>query len=229
MDDSTRVASQAVRAVKEHPQLYATDFVNALREGRKTMTRRPVKWKPRDPGLNLAFSGLRLGYYCTDVPQSGYVLRSRDGHGCWNDRTWPLHPPIQVGDKIWVREKWAYACATTTEERDVVYWAGITDPPGWPTRRGPYSDFCKWRPSIHMPRWAARIILEVTSVRCERIQAITEEDILAEGFTHGEGIWEGSMRAAFSRKWDSMYAKTCPWADNGFVFVYGLKVLEGLK
>lgn len=181
-------------ATHEYPILFAPDMLRLVRAGRKTQTRRVVKWKPREQGLNLSFSGLELGHYFTDHPESGSVLRSRDGNGCWNDRTFPARCPYgQVGDRLWVREsiycdlsgyesgpfpkeptdhlkKWVYyrVDGTCCEQIPECACAEVGKP--------------RWRSPIHMPRWAARTFLEITEIRCQRLKDISYEDALAEGF-----------------------------------------------
>jgi len=92
----------------------------------------------------------------------------------------------------------------------------------------------KWRPSIHMPRWASRITLEVTAVRVERVQNITPEDCQAEGVRceqHYEGIGnpcdEVRLLHAFQDLWNSINAKRgFGWDANPWVWVVGFKRLE---
>ena len=84
-----------------------------------------------------------------------------------------------------------------------------------------------WRPSIHMPRWASRITLEVVSVRVERLQEISETDALAEGI-NGEELFraQGYAPDAFRKLWDSLNAKRgYGWAKNPYVWVIEFKRL----
>jgi hypothetical protein len=96
-------------------------------------------------------------------------------------------------------------------------------------------DAPKWRPSIHMPRWASRLTLNVTGVRAERLQDISEEDAKAEGifYRHGAGwfysldsLAYGSARKAFFALWDSINADKHPWESNPWVWVYEFEVAE---
>lgn len=77
----------------------------------------------------------------------------------------------QPGDRLWVRETWAMEGTDETSTLPLQYKADRSD----------WLKCSKWRPSIHMPRWASRITLEIESVRLERVQEITEEDAIAEG------------------------------------------------
>lgn len=109
-------------------------------------------------------------------------------------------PYGQLGDRLWVRETWG-ACAGSP-----VYRAddNATCPDGG-----------RWKPSIHMPRWASRITLEVTGVRVERLQDISEEDAIAEGVPEQRGDpW------AFQCLWDSINGarERCSWAANPWVW-----------
>ena len=128
------------------PILFNTDMVRAILEGRKTVTRRVVKFKP---GQN---------------PQwTGYIP---DGQVLYGSNNIPASKsPYQPGDILYVRETWTRSMAGT-------YLYKATDTP---------IILDRWRPSIHMPKEAARLFLRVTDVRAERLQAITIEDIQKEG------------------------------------------------
>ena len=182
-------------ATRERPILFRGDMVRAILDGRKTQTRRLLKWKVREPGLNLNFSGLDLGYYANDLPSTGWVLRSRDGRGTWNDRTFPIHCPYgSAGDRLWVRETWSPDHTSTYPFDKIVYRAdGRVDDHmiecscvGEDKKRAHPTHDClypfKWRPSIFMRRAACRLELEVTGIRIERLNEITEADVAAEGF-----------------------------------------------
>ncbi len=123
--------------MKQHPILFSTLMVQAIRAGRKTMTRRIVKPQPIDD---------------TD---SGFVF---DGK-------------YKVGDVLWVRESFAEPVLFDGAEMDYYYKADGDD----------MRTSGKWKPSIYMPREAARIFLKVTAVRVERLMDISEQDALAEG------------------------------------------------
>jgi hypothetical protein len=100
----------------------------------------------------------------------------------------------------------------------------------------------RWRPSIHMPRWVSRITLEVTGVRVERLQAITAEDVIAEGVDPGPHRCScepcsmtsslcpasaSSLVLGFGELWDSINAKRgYPWASNPFVWVVEFRRLH---
>lgn len=207
--------------MKERPILFSAPMVRAILAGAKTQTRRVAKWKPREPRLNLAFSGLSLGFYCEPSPSSGWVLRSRGAGACWNDRTYPLHCPYgKPGDRLWVRETFGIL---TGNGLRTVYRAD-----GQPMTSGgtvPVADM-KWHPSIFMRRHQSRITLEVTGVRVERLQAITEDDAKAEGAAHRIAPG-GDLAGAFSHVdtpigyrnhfrdlWDAINGKPRPMLDD---------------
>jgi hypothetical protein len=157
--------------MKEHPILFSAPMVRALLDGSKTQTRRVVKAK------HLPFIENLLGGLLDDK---------------WSQRPLPYGKP---GDRLWVREAWSIEMlgAFGTDkgydrtyelrfraddaEREIHVAPGEPDPyiKLYDSQRG------AWRPSIHMPRWASRILLEVVIVRVERLQAISGVDVLAEG------------------------------------------------
>ena len=108
-------------------------------------------------------------------------------------------------------------------------WCGD---PGWDWEPG--DGPCRWRGGRFMPRWASRITLEVTNVRVERVQEISEKDVLAEGYglqpwhLNENGEPEGPRTAGFAELWDSINAKRgYPWEDNPWVWVVKFRVVEG--
>lgn len=160
-------------------------MVRAILNGSKTQTRRVVKPQPEATivgpdvmwahGDESAHSG--VGWYCcnADYPEEGSIF-----YRC------PYGAP---GDRLWVRETWGAVWPDVEpvplKECIIEYRAdlphGCTDHPGgWP--RGGEMGAPRWRPSIHMPRWASRITLEITGVRVERVQDISFADAAAEGF-----------------------------------------------
>ena len=139
------------------------------------------------------------------------------------------------GDRLWVRETWAVG----DRDNDVLYAAdplwnvnGVAVPP--PINKGTVHAG-NWRPSIHMPRWASRITLEVTGVRVERVRDITEADAIAEGIipqAYGFGV-EGlhmslqTAREAFGCLWDSINAKRgYGWSVNPWCWVVAFRRVE---
>ena len=145
----------------EKPIIFSTPMVQAILEGRKTQTRRVIKPQPT---LNFA------GRWVWPLPKSkihkGCCTKVYTASREWWEYLLPEQFPYQPGDLLWVRETWLKA------DDGYHYKADI---------KAPKACGYKWRPSIHMPKEAARIWLEVTNVKNEWLQDITEEDAKAEG------------------------------------------------
>ncbi|EMO8811970.1 hypothetical protein WDQ79_000121 [Klebsiella michiganensis] len=161
--------------MKERGMIFNGEMTRAILDGRKTQTRRPIKWK------QTRFTEIGEREDGSKWPWSEDVEHACD--------FWHPCPFGAVGDLIWVRE----TCRAVELESglDVVrYDAGGPDIPikAHPLDAGLWVDLYRYRngegktvPSIHMPRWASRIMLEITGVRVERLNAISEEDAIAEG------------------------------------------------
>lgn len=162
--------------MKERPILFSAPMVRALLAGTKTQTRRVVKPQPElTENRGFVWKGNAYG---SGSDLAGTVRNFAK----WNC------PYGQPCDRLFVRETWDFRpWATVHDKRSVVvaYRAGgqsveIEVPATWnPT----LYNYWRWRPSIHMPRWASRITLEVTGVRVERLQDISEADAVDEGMT----------------------------------------------
>lgn len=137
------------------PIIFCTDMVRAIQDGRKTMTRWVIKVPP---------------FPYSEVEDGGLMLCDKDGD--WHDAV--KCSPIQPGNILWVRETWMPETEQGIHTGGYIYKA--TDKPE-PDGESPL----RWRPSIHMPRAAARLFLRVTDVRVERVQDITDSDAKAEG------------------------------------------------
>lgn len=163
---------------KERPILFSSAMVRALLSGAKHQTRRLVK-HPNVVDID-AWADAGGGLWEMGVHEAG----STAGMG-------KLRCPYGApGDRLWVRETWAPFDGDTNRN---------AAPAGFPAMYRADRSFMVepslWKPSIHMPRWASRIDLEVTAVRVERLQAITEEDAKAEGadlLTASQALWKGS-------------------------------------
>ena len=139
------------------PILFNTEMVRAILEGRKTVTRRVVKPHFR-PG--------ETGWQVITEKHSGKYVRI-EYLDEWENETRYMSEPFRPDDILYVRETW-----TTVPDGSYVYKASVECPDAWAGT---------WRPSIHMPKEAARLFLRVTDVRVERLQDITSEQIDAEG------------------------------------------------
>jgi hypothetical protein len=200
-----------VTTQREHPILFSAEMVRAILEDRKTMTRRIVKL--RDPSQT----------YST-FDDDGWPLYA-DEYGVWNRDSCPYG---KVGDLLWVRETaWyddAFGGRAFFENGDVlIKGEGIVSKAPHPCSREMFQacGLQKIRPSIHMPRWASRLLLRIKDVRVERLQQISEEDAAAEGvdfipsapaaFTH---------RTAFKGLWDKINVKRgYGWESDPSVWV----------
>lgn len=123
------------------------------------------------------------------------------------------------GDRLWVRETWAHRrwmLGDASPNPTTVYRADGEDLKGC----------ARWRPSIHMPRWASRIALEVVSVRVERLQDISEDDAKAEGVTiKGTSRYDGEARDAFEALWCSINGADS-WEINPWCWCISFKVIK---
>ncbi|HDU3604587.1 TPA: morphogenetic protein [Klebsiella aerogenes] len=193
--------------MKERGMIFNSEMVRAILDGRKTQTRRPVKFPVHDKNLGCELAGNELAGELS----AGNYLNSAFG---------------KQGDRIWVRETWA-RYNIDQDSYDMAYRA--TPPEDWPEEG-------KWRPSIHMPRWASRILLEITGVRVERLNAISQEDAQDEGMEltgwrptysdpdSGGEVW--TPYDNFARLWDSIYGEGS-WKVNPWVWVIEFKRVEG--
>lgn len=136
-------------------------------------------------------------------------------------------PYGSVREKLWVRETW-----TTTQYGKPVYRADGRDMDGnyWDITPGDKDHEVKWKPSIFMPRWASRILLEITDIRVERLQEITSDQIEREGINCDEPfILNGAERRyAFEQLWNSINSKKpdkC-WDANPWVWVVEFRRLS---
>lgn len=219
--------------IKSRPILFSGDMVRAILDGRKTQTRIIVKPQPhpdteamRDiPRTNRWWAG----YEHADT-EHGVEYRPLG-----SDQQYEWHCPYGVpGDRLWVREAWQ-PVRLGFDYCDVQYRADgkgehrVERYPDYDGRKlaQHYGDKCGWGLSwctpIHMPRWASRILLEVTGVRVERVQDISEDDAVSEGLPDAQ-----YHPNPFAELWDSINAKRgYGWSDNPWTWVVAFKVIEG--
>jgi len=165
-----------VMAIKENPILMTPENAEKCFLGTKTQTRRIMKSQPPDD------CGALIGpemYAPTKVNRLGEEYPGDDIFGVYSaDGEWSCRCPYgMAGDRLWVREAWRVTGGKEYEYQqrieDVHYRGDLSEH----IEYGP----AQWKPSIHMPKWACRTWLEITEVRVQRLQEISEEDAKAEG------------------------------------------------
>lgn len=247
------------------PILFSTPMVAAINSGHKTQTRRIIKSKHE--------SG--LFQVCKDLNGNVTSIDSLDWDECELDQTNDIQPKVSVGESFYVRETWRI-CGWCFEEGyvNIQYKDGSTetfypetdDFDVWLIRkidkledqdcieRDPENEerfvFVEgkelWEPSIFMPKWACRIFLEVTNVRVERLQDISEDDCIAEGVRYWadeddtdllDAIFKNyetgernlvSGYSSFRTLWISINGEDS-WDNNPWVWVYDFKKTEKPK
>lgn len=181
--------------MKERPILFTPDNAQKIFEGKKTQTRRIVK----NPDYYSCLTG--------DCPH--------DSQDECHKFMVALCPYGLIGDRLWIREAWAdlrgmgfgAPCA----------WRGIEEAD---SKRCREEFGVKWRPSIHMPRWACRTVVEIMDVRVERVQCITREDAQAEGVDVST-----QHIAAFAAQWESIHG-VGSWNLNPWVWCLTFRKVE---
>lgn len=213
--------------MKERGMIFNGEMVRALLDDRKTQTRRPIKWKQT-----------RFTEIGEREDGSKWPWSEDAEHAC---DFWHPCPFGAVGDRIWVRETWNKYGGLLTYRADHDW---IDD------MRKETVCTAKWVPSIHMPRWASRILLEITDLRVERLNAISPEDAESEGlertnftgFGDEPGLpsypepdvyfdplkkqWKEYPPEAFAGLWESIYGEGS-WQTNPWVWVIEFKRVEG--
>jgi len=198
--------------MRERPILFSAPMVRAILGGRKTQTRRVIR--------GVAAVHARTGEPLAKLDSAGPRVTCPYG---------------QPSDRLWVREAWNWCYAAEkdaggkgAEDRELIDYAAD----GHPGVLG-----FKWRPSIHMPRWASRILLEVTAIRVERLHDISEADAQAEGvyadaacngmFTTDGNTYttkqDGAV-GAYAELWERLHGDDA-WAANPWVWVVEFKKL----
>lgn len=224
--------------MKERGMIFNGEMVRAILDGRKTQTRRIMKIQPEHSGLGLrrvidSKNGSDDGKYFWSLSDAcGLKIRSKS-FTC---------PFGSVGDRIWVREAFRVH-SRATDVATLVYKASERNSWTEQTHRVPVS-VCnkpatteKWTPSLHMPRWASRILLEITDVRVERLREISQADAEAEGVGKlKKGFWKNyqpgwtefqlTARGSFATLWKSIYGDESWYADP-WVWVIEFKRVEG--
>lgn len=219
----------------ERGMIFNAEMVRAILDGRKTQTRRPVRFPVSDKNLGCELAGNELAGELS----AGNYLNSAFG---------------KPGHRIWVRETWATmgnedGCCVDWEENlckadersaariyrasceqrpgDYGLWS-IPDDADWKPHTKDHKFEGAWRPSIHMPRWASRILLEITDVRVERLKHIPRAGIIAEGYPAERESTGGQYDPFlwYRDLWESIYGPDS-WQANPWVWVIEFKRIEG--
>lgn len=215
--------------MKERGMIFNGEMVRAILDGRKTQTRRIVS----ERHLNLIDLGSKIG--------ECYPLECGIDHA--NSQSYYReHCPFgKPGDRIWVRETWAEAGAGAPELK--LYRANYPAHVPSHYENVPSAEDIRWTPSIHMPRWASRILLEITDVRVERLNGISEAEAQAEGIDMEaladsqdcyDCIADHNMtgrpttKGAFKYLWESIYGEE-NWQANPWVWVIEFKVVPNVQ
>lgn len=218
--------------MKQRPILFSTPMVQAILEGRKTQTRRVIKVQPDENGIDFIPHAPSLDWEQHYKEEwKPWVYDTNEGERIG------IHCPYgEIGDVLWVRETWA-AWQSPAPESEVEYIFRADQ------------DFAstKWKPSIFMPREACRLFLEITNVRVERLQDISEEDAEKEGIEQIEApqrdgdkwIYKSYTKGTYEEKqllplypycsfktlWQSINGRES-WDSNPFVWVVDFKKVE---
>lgn len=198
-------------SAKMKPVIFTGPSVPAIMEGRKTQTRRLIKPQPAGYGPEIESDGVTWAW-------------NRLGDTSFDER---IRSRFAVGDQIWVREAFYcdhidYPNAPEAEMRELLYYRAESGIEGAGRHRhncwtGFSGETCRvtWRSPIHMPRWASRLSIEITEVRAQRLQEISEEDAAAEGFgeidTPGGQSWGASRFIAAFLALNNLPENADPW------------------
>lgn len=218
--------------MKERPILMSTEMVKATLEDWKTNTRRLIKPQPPENSIPIydvlnCYKGKGWAFQYPELIDNGITHNKifklpQKGKCPYGDK----------GDLLYVRERWCVGkpfddvkpsdlCKWEDDESILAVDYFANDKRMW------HKDYQgKWRPSIHMPKWAVRIWLEIQKVRIERLQDITQPDIYAEGIPMNLCIYkdEEEHRYLFKELWDSINAKCgYRWDINPWVWVIEFK------
>lgn len=246
--------------MKERGMIFNSEMVRAILDGRKTQTRRIMKVQPESNQLGLLLITDSTKH--SDIGKYHWAESNATGN---HVRSKLFSSPFgAVGERIWVRETWAtlgnedgcyvdwednlckgdersaariYRASCEQRPGDYGLWS-IPDDAYWKPHTKEHKFEGAWRPSIHMPRWASRILLEITDVRVERLNAISEEDARAEDIIDGGCLNCGEPEPcgcanpepeatdAFAYLWQSIYGQD-NWNANPWVWVIEFKRVEG--
>lgn len=219
--------------MKERPILFSGPMVRALLDGTKTQTRRIVKGERAARGLESGWHLKPYGFLTNQQFAKAACPYGQPGERLWVRETFKAIASGEIRDGYGeVRYGWAYQAnaATRWNERPTIIHDLTGQPATGPMQFRPVP----WKPSIHMPRRASRILLEITDVRVERLQDISEADALAEGINlqrvesyAAKGSTKPAMRT-YCDLWGAINGDAGPnsWAANPWVWAVSFKVVK---
>lgn len=237
--------------MKERPIIFNAEMVRAILDGRKTQTRRLVPaWQlpkhypdnTENPRYNWMATAQRHRRW-------GYGVFGETEEACAKELSEMAPCPFgSAGNRLWVRETWGVVSHDFDENEQIIDW--VPDRPAtaiheMPFGNGYYSGHAIyaadgeftwgdddgsgekscWKPSIHMPRKACRLVLEITDVRVERLRSMSQQDARAEGVIAASGPMEAGL--AFRQLWESIYGADS-WQANPWVWVIEFKRVEAV-
>ncbi len=214
---------------------FSAEMVRALLDGRKTQTRRVVK-PPHVPVVNVNMAGVPVGgsQKFVAVADNG---RIEGGHAIRGETEQEVIQQILlsgccpyggVGDTLYIREPWDFIPVVDTLCH-IHYWADneLRDTTNPVDHNIKIYNEDRVRPAQHMPRWASRIFLKITSIRVERLREISETDCWAEGATNQTIRAGGPVHHFHEQIWQPLYpAGSKSWDANPWVWVIEFEVTQ---
>jgi len=196
------------------PILFSPELVVAICKGQKTQTRRVVKKQPT------------YGVWSHGCDYSGSLSPFMEMHSNGGCTCNPINSPYGYsGDLMWVRERFRYEHQDHCKGGncglpECIYYYAHMD--------REIANTLKWSPSIHMPKWASRIWLEITNLTIQRVQEITEQEAIREGMVNVPvGTATYSNRQSFQVLWDKINKKRgYSWESNPWVWVIDFKLVD---
>lgn len=201
----------------ERGMIFNAPMIRALLDGSKTQTRRIMKVQPESEEFESRF-----------ILDS--TTRNEIGKWCWTEPGVFVNPRRSalfscpfgaVGDRLWVREAHSIRVEPSEYSTGAAWYRESDIGRQW-------EGDIRWKPSIHMPRWASRITLEITDVRVERLNSISDEDARAEGYPGERAVDGGSFDPWlwFRNLWDGIYPEQS-FKHNPWVWVIEFRRVEG--
>jgi hypothetical protein len=189
---------------KVRPIIFGAESVRRILSGQKTQTRRVIR---------------ETLYHFAGAEYPWQIQRRNGEWCCWKamDQLIAWHCPYGIGDRLWVKETWMPVDVTFRVPARFEWRIDLTGQRHAVVYRADVDYHCSWRSPLHMPRWASRLLLEITEVRVERLQESNDADIVAEGF---------NSRHHFVEAWDQLNAKRgYPYASNCWVWALTFKMV----